>query len=137
MLTCWIFLFGPLDHRSFLGFLLHEIKPDQDGFEINAFKSLFSSLCAKYRDGSGGDTPIRLNARELACLKWCCNGETSSQIGTRLGLTEYTINHYLSIVCEKLAARSRPHAVSIAFKFGILTSKDIGLDLLKESEMQS
>jgi len=61
-----------------------------------------------------------LSARERECLHWTASGKTSSEIAIILGLSEHTVNHYLSAVCQKLGAANRAHAVARAIRSGIL-----------------
>ncbi|WP_193175978.1 helix-turn-helix transcriptional regulator [Oricola nitratireducens] len=61
-----------------------------------------------------------LSARERECLHWTASGKTSQEIATILGLSEHTVNHYLSAACQKLGAANRAHAVAKAIRAGFL-----------------
>lgn len=61
-----------------------------------------------------------LSARERECLHWTASGKTSHEIATILGLSEHTVNHYLSAACQKLGAANRAHAVAKAIRSGFL-----------------
>lgn len=61
-----------------------------------------------------------LSARERECLHWTASGKTSQEIATILGLSEHTVNHYLSAACQKLGAANRAHAVAKAIRSGFV-----------------
>lgn len=61
-----------------------------------------------------------LSARERECLQWTAGGKTSQEIAIILGLSEHTVNHYLSAACQKLGAANRAHAVAKAMRSGLL-----------------
>ena len=53
---------------------------------------------------------VALSGRESECLQWVALGQTTTQIGTRLGLTDRTVNDYLTNAMGKLRASNRAHA---------------------------
>ena len=53
---------------------------------------------------------VALSRRESECLQWVALGQTTTQIGTRLGLTDRTVNDYLTKAMGKLRASNRAHA---------------------------
>jgi LuxR family transcriptional regulator, quorum-sensing system regulator BjaR1 len=61
-----------------------------------------------------------LSPREKECLQWTAVGKTSSEISLILKISEHTINHYLSSVCQKLDASNRAHMVSKAMRLGLV-----------------
>ena len=61
-----------------------------------------------------------LSRREQECLQWTAAGKTSQEIAVILGLSEHTVNHYLSTVCQKIDAHNRAHMVSKAMRMGLL-----------------
>ncbi len=61
-----------------------------------------------------------LSPREKECLKWTADGKTSTEIGTILSISEHTVNHHLYGGMQKLDATNRIHAVTIAFRSGLL-----------------
>jgi DNA-binding CsgD family transcriptional regulator len=61
-----------------------------------------------------------LSRREKECLQWTAAGKTSLEIATILEISEHTVNHYLSTVCQKLDANNRAHMVSKAMRMGLL-----------------
>jgi DNA-binding NarL/FixJ family response regulator len=73
--------------------------------------------------------PIRLpladpSGRELEVLELVSQGFSNKEIGTRLFLAEDTIKTHVVAVRRKLEARNRAHAVSIAYKRGLLSLRN-------------
>ena len=67
------------------------------------------------------DNPCNcLSPREKECLKWTADGKTSTEIGKILSISEHTVNHHLYGGMQKLDATNRIHAVTIAFRAGLL-----------------
>jgi len=64
----------------------------------------------------GRETQVELYTRELECLTWAAAGKTSSEIGTIVGLSEHTVNHYLNACCKKLDCVNRTQAVAKAIR---------------------
>lgn len=58
--------------------------------------------------------PALLSLRERAVLRLVAQGYTNATIGTRLGISATTVKTHLQHVFEKLEARDRAHAVTIA-----------------------
>ncbi|MBN9310967.1 MAG: LuxR family transcriptional regulator [Devosia sp.] len=61
-----------------------------------------------------------LSPREIECLQWTSEGKTVWECGMILGLSPHTVRCYLESARHKLGASSNTHAVSIAFKSGLL-----------------
>ncbi|PHP64609.1 hypothetical protein CSC94_23465 [Zhengella mangrovi] len=71
--------------------------------------------------GTGSQIPPPpLTKREIECLSWIAAGKTSYETAQILNLSEHTINHYLLAICNKLGAANRIHAVTKAFRLGII-----------------
>ena len=62
----------------------------------------------------------RLTPREVDCLRWCGQGKTNWEISRILGLSERTVEHYLSRVNRKLGTTTRAQAVARATRFGLI-----------------
>lgn len=60
------------------------------------------------------DSFSELSAREAGVLELLGQGLTNREIGERLNLAEKTIKHYMTIILQKLHARSRTEAALIA-----------------------
>lgn len=61
-----------------------------------------------------------LTPRELEVLGHVADGRTNTEIGRLIFLSPETIKSHLRNIYMKLSARNRWHAVSIAFRAGIL-----------------
>lgn len=61
-----------------------------------------------------------LSKRELDCLRLVAEGRTSNDVAIAFDLSENTVNHHLAAVCRKLEALNRTHAVTKAFRMGLL-----------------
>ena len=59
-----------------------------------------------------------LTPRQRECLILAQQGMTSVQIADHLGLSEHTVNSYLSDAYRRLRARNRAHAVAEALRLG-------------------
>jgi DNA-binding CsgD family transcriptional regulator len=82
-------------------------------------QALFDQILIARRS-SATPPPSPLTARERECLHWCAEGKTSEDISVILGLSAHTVNHYLTNATKKLDAVNRLHAVTIAYKRGLL-----------------
>ena len=75
---------------------------------------------------SGGrlaDQPAKgssLTPRQLECLSRIAQGETSAEIGTALGLSKRTVDHYVLHACARLRVRNRTQAVAKAIGDGLI-----------------
>ncbi|HWU13666.1 MAG TPA: helix-turn-helix transcriptional regulator [Caulobacter sp.] len=59
-----------------------------------------------------------LTPRQRECLSAAKKGKTAVQIAHDLGLSEHTVNSYLSEAYRRLNARNRAHAVAEATRLG-------------------
>ena len=77
----------------------------------------------RWCDGSEAEANalVPLSGREIECLSWVSAGKTSIEISGILGLSEYTVNHYLNRATRKLEAVNRVQAVAKAIRAGLLT----------------
>lgn len=85
------------------------------GFIAN---TIFSKV-ASFKNGDQ-TKPFGLTKRDVDCLDWASQGKTSGEISQILGLSEHTVNHYLSNASSKLNTMNRVHAVSKALRLGII-----------------
>lgn len=71
-----------------------------------------------------GDTaerlPGTLSERERECLQLIAGGKTSWEIGEILGISHHTVNAHIRNIVRKLAVTSRPHAVAVGFRLGLI-----------------
>jgi DNA-binding NarL/FixJ family response regulator len=61
-----------------------------------------------------------LTARELDVLRFIRDGFANKQIAHQLAIAETTVNFHIKNLVDKLRANSRTHAVTIAFRRGLL-----------------
>lgn len=50
---------------------------------------------------------LRLSAREDQIVQFLLGGKTNKEIASRLGITERTVKHYMTVLMQKLNARNR------------------------------
>ena len=58
--------------------------------------------------------------REIEILRFVAEGYADAEIAERLGVRESLVAQAMERVVEKLGARSRPHAVTLAFRRGLV-----------------
>jgi DNA-binding NarL/FixJ family response regulator len=59
--------------------------------------------------------------REIEVLQLVAEGLANREIGDRLYLSEETVKTHVRHLLAKLQARSRAHAVAVAFRRGVLS----------------
>ena len=87
-------------------------------FHLFAF-AVFGMLAAASFEANRRNNP--LSVRERDCLKLAMLGKTSSEIGTILSLSEYTVSQYFTTAQRKIGASNRTHAVAMAAQMGYLS----------------
>ncbi|MXQ11140.1 LuxR C-terminal-related transcriptional regulator [Microvirga makkahensis] len=60
---------------------------------------------------------LKLSAREDQIVQFLLNGRTNKEIASKLGITERTVKHYMTVLMQKLNARNRVEVVIAAQKF--------------------
>ena len=63
---------------------------------------------------------VRLSDREIEVLKWMSMGKTYWEIGIALTISDKTVKNHVQNIMKKLEANNRQHAVSKAFRMGII-----------------
>jgi LuxR family quorum sensing-dependent transcriptional regulator len=86
--------------------------------ELNAVANLIFTEVVDLRAGRRQN--VSLSRREIECLSWASAGKTSIEMSEILGLSEYTVNHYLNRATRKLDAVNRVQAVAKAIRAGLL-----------------
>ncbi len=76
--------------------------------------NIFQHLCDLKLDRA--PTNARLSERELECLRWASEGKTAGEVAAILGLSEYTVTHYLNRAAQKLDSVNRVQAVVKALR---------------------
>lgn len=65
-------------------------------------------------------SPGRLTDRECVILRRVSEGESNKAIGHALSISENTVKYYMKNILQKLGARNRAEAVSLALRSGLL-----------------
>jgi DNA-binding NarL/FixJ family response regulator len=78
-------------------------------------RSLSPQLASSLVNNFGGDA---LSKREIEVLRHVAEGHTNQRVGECLGLREDTIKAHMKTILQKLNARDRTHAVTIALRRG-------------------
>jgi DNA-binding CsgD family transcriptional regulator len=73
----------------------------------------------EYAASDTKDRP-KVKRRELEVLELVSEGLSTREISRRLWITEETVKTHVRRMHNRLAARTRAHAVAIAFRKGIL-----------------
>lgn len=92
---------------------------EKDMVELSYISNMLYEKISEFRKPEPAIDQL-LTGRERECLHWTAGGKTSSEIASILGLSEHTVNHYLSATCQKLGAANRAHAVAKAMRAGLL-----------------
>ena len=96
-------------------------QPDhQQLVELNYLANLLYSKIHEIRK-SDDELDFGLKKNEVNCLKWTSQGKTSWEIASIMGLSEHTVNHYLTSAAQNLDTSNRTHAVSKALRLKIIT----------------
>lgn len=66
------------------------------------------------------DSISALTEREIEILRWTSEGKTSGEIAIILGLSEHTVNTYVSGILRKLQVVNRAQMVAYAFRNGLI-----------------
>lgn len=94
-------------------------RPDSAFGELHLYGLyLFAKLTALMRPRS---TMTPLAPRETECLRWSAAGKTSSEIAGIIGVSENTVNSYLSSAAQKMNAVNRVQTVAQAIRLGLLS----------------
>ncbi|WP_377292920.1 LuxR family transcriptional regulator [Rhizobium sp. SG2393] len=79
-----------------------------------ACSALFQRVCDLNLDRAA--FTARLSDREVECLRWAAEGKTAGEVAAILGLSEYTVTHYLNRATQKLDSVNRVQAVVKALR---------------------
>jgi DNA-binding NarL/FixJ family response regulator len=63
---------------------------------------------------------LTLSPRFLDVLRLMAEGKTTREIALELGLSRYTVKNYIERIYERLGARDRVQAVTIALRTGLI-----------------
>ena len=81
----------------------------------------YPSRAMRGRPSSG--SPRRITPRELEVLALIADGHSTREIARALWITEETVRTHVRRMLDRLGARTRAHAVSIAHRDGLWARK--------------
>lgn len=84
---------------------------------------LEAGVAARVLDDLGGASPAvgpSLTEREQEVLRLLVEGRLNKQIAVSLGISERTVKFHVHSICEKLGARNRTEAASLAHQRGLV-----------------
>ncbi len=87
--------------------------------EVYVAPSLAFGLLREMSSPRPSDPLAELSARERQVLELVANGLSNQEIGSKLGLAEKTIKHYMTNILTKLQVRSRVEAALLAARVGL------------------
>lgn len=61
----------------------------------------------------------KISSREINCLKWAARGNTASEIGVLMGLSEATVVFHLNNLMKKLKVNNRTQAIAVGISMGL------------------
>jgi DNA-binding CsgD family transcriptional regulator len=82
----------------------------------------------QYRCGVGSRRRLDLSARERQVLVEMANGSHNAEIGRSLCISEETVKSHVRHIFARMGAKSRTHAVALAFQRG-----EIDLDEIRDA----
>lgn len=104
--------------------LLNAIRVVNDGaslFAASATRRIVEHFTTRPREASDLVSRAGLTHREVEVLTLLARGESNAQIGSRLFITEATVKTHVARIMGKLDARSRTHAVVMAYESALVT----------------
>jgi DNA-binding CsgD family transcriptional regulator len=76
------------------------------------------------REGSTNTPPRKITPRELEVLALVAEGYSTKEIARALWITEETVRTHVRRLLDRLGARTRAHAVGIAYREGLWPQDD-------------
>ena len=74
----------------------------------------------KQRKIDKGGKNSQLNELEIRIVRMTSEGAINKEIATVIGVSEMTVKMHMRLICSKLNARNRAHAVTMARQYGLL-----------------
>ncbi|HEY3058047.1 MAG TPA: response regulator transcription factor [Chloroflexota bacterium] len=87
--------------------------------EVYVAPSLAFALLREMSKPPPADPLAELSARERQVLELVATGLSNQEIGSKLGLAEKTVKHYMTNILTKLQVRSRVEAALLAHRAGL------------------
>ena len=104
--------------------LLNAIRVVNDGaslFAASATRRIVEHFTTRPREASDLVAKSGLTHREVEVLTLLARGESNAEIGSQLFITEATVKTHVARIMSKLDARSRTHAVVMAYESALVT----------------
>ena len=104
--------------------LLNAIRVVNDGaslFAASATRRIVEHFTTRPREASDLVSRAGLTHREVEVLTLLARGKSNAQIGSHLFITEATVKTHVARIMGKLDARSRTHAVVMAYESALVT----------------
>ena len=104
--------------------LLNAIRVVNDGaslFAATATRRIIEHFTTRPREVSDLVAKAGLTHREVEVLTLLARGESNAEIGSHLFITEATVKTHVARIMGKLDARSRTHAVVMAYESALVT----------------
>ncbi|MGX9087488.1 helix-turn-helix transcriptional regulator, partial [Mesorhizobium sp. 98Argb] len=107
-----------------VGFSIAGEKLEPDPHDRLAFQ--FVAACAfgcaaVLADGKRASKPVHLSPRQQDVLRWVAEGLTVDKIADRLNISRNTADTHLRLVRERLGVTNNVHAVTKAFRLGLIS----------------
>lgn len=88
---------------------------------LGLFSALMVERLSHVTANADGPSRVNLTPRETEVLRWTAEGKTSSEIAVITGLSEHTVNHYVTLATQKLGCSNRTQAVVRAIRLGLFS----------------
>lgn len=88
---------------------------------LGLFSALIVERLAEVASYTESQPRVALSPRETEVLRWTAEGKTSSEIAIIAGLSEHTVNHYVTLATQKLGCANRTQAVVRAIRLGLFS----------------
>jgi len=88
--------------------------------EIGQNNLLSDLLSNQVRSNLRAEASVKFTDQELSCLRLSAKGQTSSDIGLKLGIKPRTVNFHFSKILRKLNAMNRQEAIAKAISANII-----------------
>ena len=94
-------------------------------FELDELVARVRRLVERPPGNGNGDGAARLTERERQVLMLLADGLTPAEVAQDLVISRSTVGTHIEHIYEKLGARTRAHAVGIAFREGLLDARTV------------
>lgn len=91
-----------------------------DALAKKSFWVLLRLIYPEYAERLTKPVDIQMTRREMEALTYLAEGMTSNEIGQVLKISSNTVDWYMNGIQDKLKAKNRHHAVSLALRLGLI-----------------